>query len=391
MKRISILMILILLLTLGCAPKDSIESGQPKISKAETPTELQAQEEPRNVSIPSVFIPSVEGAVENNEREEEKGAVQADVSPKSDLAESGGDKAEEPSSPHLYEDAVVDPPEKVITQEESFPPARVRIGLACLVGGLLVFHVGAKVEDALLRLNAVYWKLVPTMSQKAQLEVAERLHQGATKMVQKIGVKKQVAERLAARLIVTRSATGLAVKKGLSGFLGRAVGLAKRAAPLIAGLGVLQMVLEPTEVGGKGDELGLEDRFDFLKKSIEALEKDPHDLYVQDDVIKHTIVYLDEVIPMLEYESNQTYLTFEEFNAREDVSNQDKQSARKELEEFWTAQDSLIKYFKITSEVLHEIYYVEGSDRSKAEALLQEALPKLEAIFEKQKEKRERN
>ncbi|MBI3018510.1 MAG: hypothetical protein HYY61_01255 [Deltaproteobacteria bacterium] len=67
MKRISILMILILLLTLGCAPKNSMESGDPNVSKAEPSTELQIQEEPRNVSIPSLYN---EGENESVEKED---------------------------------------------------------------------------------------------------------------------------------------------------------------------------------------------------------------------------------------------------------------------------------------------------------------------------------
>ena len=176
------------------------------------------------------------------------------------------------------------------------------------------------------------------------------------------------------------------MKKGLSSLFGRAIGLAKWAAPFMWGIGLMQMVLEPTEVG-VGSELGPEDRFNFLKEAIEALEKNPQDIQLQDRVIQDTVNYLYDVINMLEYESNQTYIALEELHASKDVSSQDKESARKELEEFWTEQDSLVEYFKITSESLKEIYYVENSDRSKAEALLGETMQKLQTVFEKRKKK----
>ncbi|MBI3018509.1 MAG: hypothetical protein HYY61_01250 [Deltaproteobacteria bacterium] len=232
-----------------------------------------------------------------------------------------------------------------------------------------------------VRLHNVYLKLLPAMAREEQLKIGEAFAARTARLAQKFGLRQQVAEKLAARIIVTRSATGIGVKKGFSGLLGRAVGLAKWAAPFMWGIGLLQIVFEPTEVGGEGDEIGPKERFNFLKENIEALEKNPHDLYLQDRVIQSTMGHLYDVINMLEYESNQTYLGFEELNARQDISAQDKESAQKELEEFWAEQDSLIEYFKITSEALKEIYYVEDSDRSKAEEILQETMKKLEAVF----------
>ncbi|MBI2646407.1 MAG: hypothetical protein HYW85_05200 [Deltaproteobacteria bacterium] len=290
----------------------------------------------------------------------------------------------ESSSPHLYED--VTPPVEVDTSEVPSTPARVGIGLAWMVGGFLVLNVGAKAEEALFRLNSVYWKLAPTMTKKAQLEVAQGVYQGATKMIQKIGFKKAVAKRLAAKIILTRTATGLAVKKGLSSLFGRAIGLGKWACPFMWGIGVMQIVLDPTEAGGPGDEIGPEDRFNFLKEDFEILEKNPTDINLQDRFIQSTVAYLYDVVNILEYESNQMILGYEELKANKDVSDQDKQAAYQDLEAFYEEQDGLIEYFKIVTVSLKEIMYeVKGSDRSKAETILRETMPKLEAIFAKKK------
>src|SRR3990167_2870531 len=103
MKRISILMVLILSLTLGCVPKNSIEMGQPNVSNSEPSTELQTPEEPRNVSIPSLEGGMVETPAQSLE----------DIAGQESLAES--------SLPHLYGD-VTPPPQKL---EAPSTPARV--------------------------------------------------------------------------------------------------------------------------------------------------------------------------------------------------------------------------------------------------------------------------
>ncbi|MBI3016511.1 MAG: hypothetical protein HYY62_00705 [Deltaproteobacteria bacterium] len=286
----------------------------------------------------------------------------------------------------ILDASMVTPPVEVDTSEVPSTPARVGIGLAWMVGGFLVLNVGAKAEEALFRLNSVYWKLAPTMTKKAQLEVAQGVYQGATKMIQKIGFKKAVAKRLAAKIILTRTATGLAVKKGLSSLFGRAIGLGKWACPFMWGIGVMQIVLDPTEAGGPGDEIGPEDRFNFLKEDFEILEKNPTDINLQDRFIQSTVAYLYDVVNILEYESNQMILGYEELKANKDVSDQDKQAAYQDLEAFYEEQDGLIEYFKIVTVSLKEIMYeVKGSDRSKAETILRETMPKLEAIFAKKK------
>ncbi len=255
----------------------------------------------------------------------------------------------------------------------------VAAGFAVLLAGALVYGVGKKADVSLTELlnllRAV--KVSPALAQNLNRDVLRK----TLTFFEERGVSRQASTSVARLLINT--------KPGLKTWLQRMAGrgmvrvpqFLARAARFAGGaltvVGIAEMVLEP-EVMGDGEVTPYE-KFEYLKKSIEQLEKARQS--DKEHLVDQTIEILGIATNNLMFEYNERFNELELVKEHETEFNKaEVEKAVLDFETWEKKQAQHIKYFQTARESLKDIAMIEALDINEADDILAETMEELQKI-----------